>query len=81
MSDDGKNWQAALVLEESETGEGIGGRAEYSYPAVIQTADGLVHITYTWHRKRVKHVVVDPTKLKLTPIVDGKWPDAVKRGQ
>ena len=38
---------------------------EYSYPAVIQSADGLVHITYTWHRKKIRHVVVDPTKLVL----------------
>jgi predicted neuraminidase len=67
VSADGKSWQAALVLE-SQPGE-------YSYPAVIQTADGLVHITYTWKRQKVKHVVVDPAKLVLQPIVDGKWPD------
>ncbi len=66
VSDDGKTWQAALVLE-SQPGE-------YSYPAVIQTADGLVHITYTWKRQKVKHVVVDPAKLVLQPIVEGKWP-------
>ena len=35
----------------------------------------LVHITYTWKRQRVKHVVVDPAKLTLRPIVDGQWPD------
>lgn len=51
---DGKDWQPALVLE-SEPGE-------YSYPAIIQTADGLVHITYTWKRQRVKHIVLDPAK-------------------
>ncbi len=66
VSRDGKDWQAALVLE-SEPGE-------YSYPAVIQTADGLVHATYTWKRQRVRHVVLDPAKLELKAMVDGAWP-------
>ena len=60
ISADGENWQAALVLE-NETGE-------YSYPAVIQTTDGLVHITYTWRRDLIKHVVIDPHELQLMPI-------------
>jgi predicted neuraminidase len=50
MSSDGKTWNPVLVLEQEP--------GEYSYPAVIQTADGLVHITYTWRRERVRHVVV-----------------------
>ena len=67
VSNDGKDWQAALILERDP--------GEYSYPAIIQTNDGKVHITYTWKRLRVKHVVVDPKQLTLKPIVDGKWPD------
>ncbi len=65
-SKDAQTWNAALVLE-SDPGE-------YSYPAIIQTGDGLVHITYTWKRQKVKHVVVDPAKLTTKPIVDGQWP-------
>jgi predicted neuraminidase len=66
VSRDGKRWQAALVLENDP--------GEYSYPAIIQTSDGLDHITYTWKRQRIKHVVVDPAKLRLREIVDGRWP-------
>lgn len=66
LSRDGKVWEAGLVLEREP--------GEYSYPAVIQTRDGMVHITYTWKRLRVKHVVVDPGKLQGTPMPDGVWP-------
>ena len=43
-------------------------------PLVIQTTDGLVHLTYTWQRLRIKHVVIDPEKLRLAPIENGVWP-------
>lgn len=58
ISTDGKNWQPAIVLEPGPP------EAEYSYPAVIQTRDGLVHIVYTWNRKKIRHVVIDPKKLR-----------------
>jgi predicted neuraminidase len=67
VSQDGKTWQAALVLETE--------RGEFSYPAVIRTSDGHAHITYTWKRKKIKHVEVDPAKLTLRDIDDGRWPD------
>ena len=55
ISSDGRTWQGVLVLEDEPN-------QEFSYPAVIQTSDGLVHITYTWKRQRVRHVVVDPAQ-------------------
>ena len=69
VSEDGKSWKAALALEIGPP------EAEYSYPAVIQTGDGLVHVTYTWNRKKVKHVVIDPRKLSLREMKDGLWPE------
>ena len=53
--DDGQTWNAPLTLED--------GPGEYSYPAIIQTRDGRLHVTYTWRRKRIKHVVVDTQEL------------------
>jgi predicted neuraminidase len=70
LSVDGVSWEAALVLEDAA--------GEYSYPAVIQTSDGLVHITYTWNRERIKHVIVDPTLLRSVPIRDGRWPAEIR---
>lgn len=51
LSHDGVSWSRILDLE-TEPGE-------YSYPAVIQAKDGLVHIVYTWRRERIKHVVLN----------------------
>ena len=55
VSSDGRSWRRVLDLER--------GAGEYSYPAVIQTRDGLVHVVYTWKRLRINHVVVNPVKL------------------
>jgi predicted neuraminidase len=47
-----------LVLEDAPLRDG------YAYPAVIQTSDRLVHVTYTWDRATIRHVVFDPARLQ-----------------
>ncbi len=54
-SDDGRAWDRFLMLEDAP--------GEYSYPAIIQGSDGLLHITYTWKRERIKYVTVDPANI------------------
>ena len=33
---------------------------EFSYPYLLQTPDGYLHLIYTWHRARIKYVRLDP---------------------
>lgn len=56
ISSDAKVWKELTVLENEP-------KMEFSYPAVIQTKDGAIHITYTWKRERIKHVRIDPKAL------------------
>jgi predicted neuraminidase len=55
VSRDGRTWSKAATLEDQP--------GEYSYPAVIQSSDGKVHVTYTWKRERIKHVVLSAEAL------------------
>ena len=67
ISVNGRTWFAAATLE--------GEPGEFSYPAVIQTRDNLVHVTYTWKRTSIKHVVIDPAKCALREFKNGVWPE------
>jgi len=65
-SDGGRTWPARRDLE---TGDGYcltnnsrdGLNRELSYPSVHQTVDGALHVAFTYHRKAIEHVVVDPS--------------------
>ena len=46
--DEGKTWETPLNLESNP--------GEYSYPCVIQTSDGKIHVTYTYRRYSIMHV-------------------------
>jgi len=54
VSRDGRTWTQIAILEDAP--------GEYSYPAVIQGADGAIHVSYTWQRRSIKHVVLDPAR-------------------
>ena len=68
ISTDGKKWSALGTLEVE--------RGEFSYPAVIQTADGMVQISYTWKRQKVRVATLDPKGFQPEPIAaNGRWPE------
>ena len=65
-SDDGVTWRRSIILEDKEGKNDpmSGAPIEMSYPAVIQDlGSGLVHVTYSYNRQSIKHVVLDPTHL------------------
>lgn len=49
--DGGRSWERPLALEANP--------GEYSYPSVIQSSDGRIHVTYTFRRYAIKHVEMD----------------------
>lgn len=49
--DAGATWQRLSPLVEEESGQ------EFSYPFLLQSSDGLIHLVYTWKRKGIRHVV------------------------
>ncbi len=60
--DEGKTWKWKVKLEDDPPG-----KAGYSYPALIQTSDGLLHLSYSSHQskdsKSIRYRVIDPTKI------------------
>ena len=51
-SDEARTWRTVATVAD-EPG------AEFAYPFLLQTSDGLVHLTYTWKRRGIKHLTFD----------------------
>ena len=61
----------ALVLNGGSTPGFVS--AAWAYVA-LRGLHSLIHVTYTWRRLRIKHVVIDPKRLQGVPMPDGVWP-------
>ena len=48
--DEGRSWRTVRHFEQSKSSE------EFSYPYLIRSHDGTLHLLYTWNRKRIRHV-------------------------
>lgn len=59
--DEGETWPRKLYLEDEEKGRG-----GFSYPSLIQSPDGLIHLTYSYHLsdggKSIKYISLDPDR-------------------
>ena len=52
LSKTGNDWSEVLSLENQK-------RGEFSYPAVVESTNGEIHICYTYNRRNIKHVVLE----------------------
>ncbi len=55
VSEDGVKWRDLATLESE--------RGAFSYPSMIQSRDGSVHISYTNRRTTITHVTIDPKEI------------------
>ncbi len=54
-NDEAKSWHSTMEIESDPEGS-------FSYPALIQTADGTLHLTYSYSKggkKSIKHLTID----------------------
>ncbi|MEJ7586685.1 MAG: exo-alpha-sialidase [Ferruginibacter sp.] len=60
--DEGKTWKWKYYIENEPPGKG-----SFSYPSLIQSKDGLLHLTYSYQLDRlgesIKYVVFDPKRI------------------
>jgi predicted neuraminidase len=57
--DAGQTWQLLQTVEEMDIPE-----AEFSYPSLVESADGFVHLVYTWNRTHIKHLTFNQSWLR-----------------
>ncbi len=53
--DEGQTWEDRVTLEDEP--------GEFSYPSIIQSADGAIHVIYTHNRTRMKYVRLEEKEL------------------
>lgn len=56
LTGQGEDWQWRVTLEDAH--------AEFSYPTLLQTSDGRIHVVYTYRREHIHHATVSETWLR-----------------
>jgi len=61
--DDGQTWEVVHVFDDRGY-VNDGNRKEFSYPFWIHTRDDMIHLVYTWNRKRIRHIYFNSSWLE-----------------
>jgi predicted neuraminidase len=80
--DGGKTWPWIRDIENPSISEPILPLedAEYSYPSIVQSTDGMIHVAYTFRRETIKYMKFSEDWIKHGTTVGGKPEDARHEG-
>jgi predicted neuraminidase len=80
--DGGKTWPWIRDIENPVISEPILPLedAEYSYPSIVQSADGMIHVAYTFRRETIKYMKFSEDWIRHGTTVGGKPEDARHEG-
>ena len=68
-NDQGKTWKLSQVIEENRLPEPDKNQ-QFSYPWLLQTQNGNIHLLYTWHKNHIKHLIFNAAWLHKASTVD-----------
>jgi predicted neuraminidase len=66
--DNGKSWQIIGAVEENRLAVPDKTK-QFSYPWLLQTQNGTIHLLYTWHKSHIKHIAFDQGWLERQPTI------------
>jgi predicted neuraminidase len=67
-TDEGAHWSRPHPIER-DTSNDATIRHEYSYPFVLQSRDGRLHVVYTWQRTQIRHLILNEAWLQADPLL------------
>ncbi|KAK3274056.1 hypothetical protein CYMTET_17742 [Cymbomonas tetramitiformis] len=79
-TDGGKSWPYVRDIEVGGAADPASGKVRmlgYSYPSVVQTEDGAIHVSYTFNREAIKYVRITEEWIKTiegsSGVFQGGW--------
>ncbi len=61
--DKGQSWQLITTIELNPLDPPDNSK-QFSYPWLLQTSNGQIHLFYTWHKSHIKHIVFNQSWLE-----------------
>jgi predicted neuraminidase len=71
IANQGKHWDIVKEVEANRL-KVPDKKKQFSYPWLLQTTDGTIHLLYTWHKSHIKHVYFNTQWLQQSVVPTNK---------